>query len=48
LLLLVPLQVRQLETGLRQRAWMRGRAIGFWVFRLAASVLFVVNLLVLQ
>jgi 1,4-dihydroxy-2-naphthoate polyprenyltransferase len=48
LLLLVPLQLRQLEAGLRHRDWMRGRAIGFWVFRLAAAILFVVNLLVLQ
>jgi len=48
LLLLVPLQVRQLVAGLRDRDWMRARAIGFWVFRLAAAALFVANLLVLQ
>lgn len=48
LLLLAPLQVRQLKAGLGDRDWMQGRALGFWVFRLGAAILFVLNLLVLQ
>ena len=45
LLLIVPLQLRQIRLGLALREWTRSRALGFWVLRLAALLLFLVNLI---